>query len=228
MPPMRFPGRLRRNRQNPQPLAFGGDESPQALTRRLQMLFPLDDQLRVVALVRVAQDAHSGQVRKGGQPYVVHPLRVAISAATAYPDGVGGLSRLSLCVAALAHDILEDAPGWTARLRSVLVGAEWETVVLLSKSVDGQKVGKAEYWERIAASEAGRALKVEDRIDNLRFLHHSDNLRWRGFYLDETEERVLPLADEGPRRDALAALIAAQRERLPQAIAEPSDGDTVG
>jgi GTP diphosphokinase / guanosine-3',5'-bis(diphosphate) 3'-diphosphatase len=50
-----------------------------------------------------AYERHSSQLRKSGQPYIVHPVDVAITLAEYQVDPI-------TIVSGLLHDILEDTP----------------------------------------------------------------------------------------------------------------------
>ena len=52
--------------------------------------------------IKIAVEAHTGQVDKGGNPYILHPLRVMLSLNTEEERIVGVL-----------HDLVEDCEGWT-------------------------------------------------------------------------------------------------------------------
>ena len=64
----------------------------------------------IVRAFEVARDAHQGQFRKSGEPYVTHPIAVAEI-----------LSELGMntptIVAALLHDTIEDTPYSLPQLR---------------------------------------------------------------------------------------------------------------
>jgi (p)ppGpp synthase/HD superfamily hydrolase len=55
------------------------------------------------AILSTAELAHTGQMRRSGEPYIEHPIAVANIISRYYPG-----ERL-LCTAALLHDTLEDA-----------------------------------------------------------------------------------------------------------------------
>ncbi len=62
---------------------------------------PKADAARVQRAYRLAEKAHAGQLRKSGEPYIVHPLAVALIVADL------GLDDMTIA-AALLHDAVED------------------------------------------------------------------------------------------------------------------------
>ena len=57
--------------------------------------------------IRIAVEAHAGQIDKANEPYILHPLRVMF-------DVEGEVARM----VAVLHDVVEDNEGWTfERLR---------------------------------------------------------------------------------------------------------------
>ena len=61
------------------------------------------DAERIRAAYICARDAHAGQLRKSGEPYITHPLAVADMLADMYLDPAS-------IMAALLHDVIEDTP----------------------------------------------------------------------------------------------------------------------
>ncbi len=117
--------------------------------------------------------AHTGQLRKSGEPYFVHPVRVATILAQLGLDGAG-------VTAALLHDVVEDTETTVYQLTEEF-GREVATIV------DGvTKLGKVPYLSRqeqqaesfrkmlLAMSQDIRVLLVKliDRLDNMRTLEH--------------------------------------------------------
>ena len=47
--------------------------------------------------IKIAVEAHAGQVDKGGSPYILHPLRVMLS-----------LDREEERIVGVLHDVMED------------------------------------------------------------------------------------------------------------------------
>ena len=70
------------------------------LTERLDYLAPIDlEQVRLA--YRFADEAHLGQLRNSGEPYITHPIAVAAQCAEWKLDA-------QALMAALLHDALED------------------------------------------------------------------------------------------------------------------------
>ena len=71
------------------------------LKKEIKKYHPSDDTSLVDKAYRVAYDAHKGQARKSGEPYIIHPLCVAIILAELELDK-------ETIAAGLLHDVLED------------------------------------------------------------------------------------------------------------------------
>ena len=72
-----------------------------SLIERIKGYHPSSDITDIEKAYKIAKDAHDGQLRKSGEPYIIHPLCVAII-----------LSQLELdkesIVAGILHDVVED------------------------------------------------------------------------------------------------------------------------
>ena len=62
---------------------------------------PSTDISMIEKAYRIARDAHEGQLRKSGEPYIIHPLSVALILADLELDK-------ETIVAGLLHDVVED------------------------------------------------------------------------------------------------------------------------
>ena len=140
----------------------------------------------------VARKVHATQFRDEGSPYIVHPIRVAVSIV----DELRLYSPKLVC-SALLHDVIEDSPEDDPVTRSDI--AEWfdeeiaEIVWLLTKLED---VSLPEYLARIeAAAETGAPIvKLCDRLDNMRSVIHTPKLEKKRRYIRTTESLYLPMA----------------------------------
>jgi guanosine-3',5'-bis(diphosphate) 3'-pyrophosphohydrolase len=142
-----------------------------ALETQLAQHLPIEQVLRVRRAYEVGAEAHEGQTRKSGEPYITHPVAVA-----------GILGELGLdaetIIAAILHDTLED----TALTRERITAEFGSTVAEL---VDGvTKLDKVRFSSRQeAAAESFRKMllamardlrviliKLADRLHNMRTL----------------------------------------------------------
>ena len=85
------------------------DELYQELIRSVLKYHPSTDISMIEKAYQVASKAHEGQVRKSGEPYIIHPICVAIILADLELD------KESI-VAGLLHDVVEDTPMTTEDL----------------------------------------------------------------------------------------------------------------
>ena len=80
-------------------------QSPEQLYRdlllRVRRYHPSDDLSLIERAYQTAYEAHKGQVRKSGEPYIIHPLCVSIILADLEMD-------LETIAAGLLHDVIED------------------------------------------------------------------------------------------------------------------------
>jgi len=142
-----------------------------------------------------AGQAHKGQVRRSGEPYLSHPLEV-----TDYLADMK-LDKTTL-VAALLHDVLEDTDTTAADIRENFgkeVAALVEGVTKISRVQEASpEVRRAETIRKIilAMTDDIRIIfiKLADRIHNLKTLRHLDEERQRQI-ARETLDIYAPIAN---------------------------------
>lgn len=135
----------------------------QVLVRHVKKYHPSDDISVIEKAYRVASDAHKDQKRKSGEPYIIHPLYVAIILADLEMDK-------ETIVAGLLHDVLEDTVMTEEQMTEVF-GTE---VVQL---VDG--VTKLENIPLSSGSGSESDARLEMQAENLRkmFLAMAKDIR---------------------------------------------------
>ena len=136
----------------------------------------------------VAQLAHSGQRRDEGTPYIVHPVRVAVSLV----DELNLFSPTLIC-SALLHDVIEDSDVTREDIERMFDKEIAEVVWLLTKL---EVVSLRDYLLRIeAAAHTGAPIvKLCDRLDNMRSVIDTPKIEKKRRYIRTTEEFFLPLA----------------------------------
>ncbi len=142
------------------------DDLYQELIASIRKYHPSADISLVEKAYRVAYDSHEGQMRKSGEPYIIHPLSVAIILAELELDK-------ETIAAGLLHDVLED---------TIMTDKEMEEefgkeVVLL---VDGvTKLQHLHFTDSIKNPKDKNADRLEMQAENLRkmFLAMAKDIR---------------------------------------------------
>jgi len=158
----------------------------------------------------VAYEAHAGQTRDEGTPYITHPIRVAVSLV----DELNLFSPTLIC-SALLHDVIEDS-NITREDIGQMFGEEIAEVVWLLTKLE--EVRLSEYLARIeAAADTGAPLvKLCDRLDNLRSVTYTPRLEKKRRYIRTTEDLYLPMAARTNRylHDELRRWLEAARKHV--------------
>src|SRR4029078_3023748 len=138
---------------------------------------------------------HKGQVRRSGEPYLVHPLEVADLLADMRLDVVA-------ISAGLLHDIVEDTPNTIDKVRE-LFGEQVAHVVegvtkLSTLQFASSEERQAESFRKMLMAMVDDIrvilVKLADRLHNMRTLHHLPEER-RLRIAQETRDIYAPLAN---------------------------------
>ena len=152
--------------------------SPEALYEELisavKKYHPSADISMIEKAYTIARDAHDGQVRKSGEPYIIHPLCVAIILADLELDK-------ETIVAGILHDVVEDTIMSNEEIRKEF-SAEVELLVdgvtklgQLSYShdkVDEQAENLRKMFLAMAKDIRVILIKLADRLHNMRTLQY--------------------------------------------------------
>ena len=162
------------------------DQAIEAILAKIAKFHPNDDLSLVERAYAFAYEAHKDQVRKSGEPYIIHPISVAQTLADLMLDG-------TTIAAGFLHDCVEDCEGVTVDTMKQMFGAE---VALL---VDGvTKLNRLDFTSKeeqqaeslrkmfLAMGKDIRVvlIKLADRLHNMRTLRH------------QKPERQVPIAKE--------------------------------
>ena len=164
-----------------------------ALTAKLDYLSPADfEQVRLA--YRFADEAHLGQMRNNGEPYITHPIAVAAQCADWKLDA-------QALMAALLHDALEDCGVTKVELIEKFGSPVAELVDGLTKldklQFHTREENQAESFRKMLLAMARDVrvilIKLADRSHNMRTLSDMPRSKW-GRIASETIEIYAPIA----------------------------------
>ncbi len=164
-----------------------------ALTAKLDYLSPTDfEQVRLA--YRYADEAHLGQLRNNGEPYITHPIAVAAQCAEWKLDA-------QALMAALLHDALEDCGITKIELIEKFGSPVAELVDGLTKldklQFHTREENQAESFRKMLLAMARDVrvilIKLADRSHNMRTLSDMPRSKW-GRIASETIEIYAPIA----------------------------------
>ena len=169
-------------------------ESYYALEEKVKQYNPNLDTKRLFAAFQYADNAHSGQLRKDGSPFVTHPLAVAEIVAELELD-------TDSIIAALLHDCIEDTGSTHEEIAKLFGPAVADLVEGVTKLTRVQYTSKEEeQMENLRKMLMAMAkdirvilIKICDRLHNMRTMNYQSARKQREKAL-ETMEIYAPIA----------------------------------
>ena len=164
-----------------------------ALLSKLDYL-PAGDIEHIRQAYRLADEAHLGQMRKNGDPYITHPIAVAAQCAEWKLDA-------QALMAALMHDVIEDCGITKADLVERFGAPVAELVDGLTKleklEFDTREQNQAESFRKMLLAMAKDVrvilIKLADRTHNMRTMGDMPRSKWKRIS-SETLEIYAPIA----------------------------------
>src|SRR5512133_970402 len=164
-----------------------------ALTARLDYLEPAEIE-QVRKAYRFADEAHLGQIRASGEPYITHPIAVAAQCAEWKLDA-------QALMAALLHDAIEDCGVTKPQLIERFGAPVAELVDGLTKldklQFNTREENQAESFRKMLLAMARDVrvilIKLADRTHNMRTLSDAPRAKW-GRIASETLDVYAPIA----------------------------------
>ena len=129
--------------------------------------------------IALAATQHAGQLDKGGQPYILHPLRLMLQ-----------FSNPTLQIIAVLHDILEDTGTTAEDLKALCFSAEIiQSIQALTKQTGESRL---ETVKRTVLNPLATQVKYVDVLDNMN-LSRINNPTARDFARLEEYKEVLEI-----------------------------------
>lgn len=135
-----------------------------------------------------SREKHQGQLRKSGEPYIVHPLTMACDAMSM------GIKDDNIIATILLHDVCEDCGVSLHELPVndvVRRGVQLMTFTVL----DGEtkEIAKTRYYNMLIQSKEAVITKLIDRCHNVSSMAGTFSIEKLKSYINETRTYVLPL-----------------------------------
>ena len=111
--------------------------------------------------IEIAARGHAGQIDKGGEPYIFHPLRLMFAVESP-------LEKMT----AVLHDVVEDTDWTLDQLRKE--GFPQEVVDAVDALTKREGETRVDAGRRAAINEIARAVKLADVNDNMRLTRITD------------------------------------------------------
>ena len=168
--------------------------------------FSKESKSEIERAYKFALDKHNGQLRHSGEPYIIHPLNVAISLAK---DGHDSISVIS----GLLHDTIEDTQTSQEELidnfgKSVAKIVDGVTKIstlrikdksrLFADSLDDMFLERVDNYRKLMLATISDLrtiiIKLHDRLHNIKTIEYIPDQK-KKFYARETIEIFAPIAE---------------------------------
>ena len=161
------------------------DHSVDEMFDRLSQRYQADDIIRLRQAYALAREAHNGQKRAAGEPYIMHPVAVARIVAEEF------MLDANSVVAAFLHDVVEDTPYTIEDIRErfgddvaflVKVVTKPSKVVGAAPDVRKQENNFRQLLDSLRHDIRAVFVKLADRLHNMHTRRHAPrkaNEDWR-------------------------------------------------
>ncbi|MGL4992492.1 MAG: HD domain-containing protein [Sarcina sp.] len=142
--------------------------------------------LDAIRALNLAEKLHSGQKRRSGEPYIIHPVRVANGLISL------GIVDENIVISALLHDILEDTKVTYEELLDLYKLPAEAANIILRLTKKSENYDADEYYEVIGECPKATIVKIADRCHNIATLQFFNDEKI-GLYVRDTEKYIYPL-----------------------------------
>lgn len=133
---------------------------------------------RLSEAIILATKAHDGQQDKADEPYILHPLRIALTLTDPLARQV-----------ALLHDVVEDSPVTLQDLRQA--GFDETVVTAVAALTRDDSESYEDYIQRLLPNDLARLVKRRDLMDNL--ARNRDNPKVSPLKIQQYEQALVTL-----------------------------------
>lgn len=151
-----------------------------------------------IAALQFAREHHSGQIRKDGTPYIVHPLSMACYAVAL------GLRDDNVIATILLHDTVEDCgvrPEYLPVNDTVKRAVQYMTITKFDTDLDKIET-KCRYFNELLECREALLCKALDRYNNLSDMPMAFSKDAMGKNVAETEVLLLPVLKQAKEKYA--------------------------
>lgn len=136
----------------------------------------------------IARDKHKDQLRKSGEPYIIHPLTMACNAVSL------GIRDDAVVATILLHDVCEDC-GVCYEELPVSDTVKQAVNLLTFRVMEGEtkEIAKNRYYNMLLQSREASITKLIDRCHNVSSMAGTFSMDKLKSYIEETRHYVLPL-----------------------------------
>lgn len=166
------------------------------LIKKIKQYHPSNDFNLIEKAYLLALEAHGSQVRKSGEPYIIHPLSVALILAELELDR-------ETIVAGILHDVIEDTKYsyddivkmFSAEIADLVDGVTKLEKIKYTSREEVQAENYRKMFLAMAKDIRVILIKISDRLHNMRTLQHMSPEKQK-IIAQETLDIYAPLADK--------------------------------
>lgn len=146
------------------------------------------DMKETLKALAFAREKHSGQFRKNGDPYIIHPLTMACYAVSM------GIRDDATVATILLHDVCEDC-GIGLQELPVNDTVKHAVDLMTFRVMEGEtkEIAKNRYYNMLIESREAALTKLIDRCHNVSSMAGTFSVEKLKSYIEETRHYVLPL-----------------------------------
>lgn len=146
------------------------------------------DMTQTLKALSFAREKHRGQLRKSGDPYIIHPLLMACNAVSM------GIRDDATVATILLHDVCEDC-GIGLQELPVSDRVRHAVDLMTFRVMEGEtkEIAKNRYYNMLPQSREAALTKLIDRCHNVSSMAGTFSAEKLRAYMEETRHYVLPL-----------------------------------